>query len=93
MRQIGWRVGPRQMSNPMSDADQSHDRTLTSLSEVNRSLRQEVVDLLLSITILKETESARTEISGPRSIVFKATTPVGNKDRGQQCIKRNDHRL
>jgi hypothetical protein len=40
---------------PMSVANQNHEATLASLSELNHSLRQQVVQLLLSIAILKET--------------------------------------
>jgi hypothetical protein len=43
------------MFDPMSIVNQSHDATLASLSELNHSLRQQVVELLLSIAILKET--------------------------------------
>jgi hypothetical protein len=36
-----------------------HESLLASLSEFNHSLREQVVDLLLSIAILKETQQAQ----------------------------------
>lgn len=32
----------------------SHEMTVTSLSEINHALRRQVVDLLLSIAVMKE---------------------------------------
>jgi hypothetical protein len=49
------------MFDPMSSVSQSHDATLASLSELNHSLRQQVVELLLSIAILKETPGLELE--------------------------------
>jgi hypothetical protein len=55
------------MFDPMSTANQSHDATLASLSELNQSLRQQVVELLISIAILKETPGFELESRGDRA--------------------------
>jgi hypothetical protein len=54
------------MFDPMSTVNQSHDATLASLSELNHSLRQQVIELLLSIAVLKETPGLELESRGDR---------------------------
>jgi hypothetical protein len=57
----------RRMFDPKSTVNESQDATLASLSELNHSLRQQVVELLLSIAILKETAGPELESRGDRA--------------------------
>jgi hypothetical protein len=57
----------QRMFHPMSTANESHDATLASLSELNHSLRQQVVELLLSIAILRETAGLELDARGDRA--------------------------
>jgi hypothetical protein len=50
----GMKQQPHRQRKPKPVADSNQEMTLSSLCELNRSLRQQAVDLVLSITAMKE---------------------------------------
>src|SRR5437773_1193731 len=109
MTQTGLIMGTQsclRMFDPMSDTTYP-DATLASLREINHSLRQRVVDLLLSIAILKEAQGLpssaisreigqgipeRSSARSNRSALKSASRTRGNV-RGHRSIKQSGHRL
>jgi hypothetical protein len=77
------------MFDPISEANLNHQSTLASLAELNHSLRQQVVDLLLSIAVLKETQGLPPSAMG----FAKVHEPLKRKTRGQQSLRRYDRQL
>jgi hypothetical protein len=89
----------------ISESNLNYQPTLASLSALNHSLREQVVNLLLSIAVLKETQGAgansqpmyRVNIGreDPRA-TFSSPQSAGvpkKRARGQQSIKRSDRQL
>jgi hypothetical protein len=81
------------MWDPMASADTNREASLASLSEINCSLRQQVVDLALSIAVMKESAGLRSSliIHGINGASTKART-AKSKTTGQRQIKRYDRR-
>jgi hypothetical protein len=91
----------------MSKVDPNREATLALLGAINHSLREKVVDLLISITVLKETQSLQRrtisqELCGingeeidPRAAfnLMKTASHPKKKARGQQPVKRYDRQL
>lgn len=80
--------------------------TLASLIEVNHSLRQEVVDLLLSIAVLKDAPSMQPGSNAQPGNIGKNRADVNiglnsprsaslpkKKARGEQSVRRCDRQL
>jgi hypothetical protein len=93
------------MFDPIAEPNLNFQPTLASLSALNHSLREQVVNLLLSIAVLKETQGAgantrrmcRVNIGreDPRA-TFSSPQSAGvpkKRARGQQSIKRSDRQL
>jgi hypothetical protein len=62
-------------------ADFSHEMTILSLNEINHALRQQAVDLVLSIAALKEsaavqpaTKRHETSTAGPTETAFESVS-------------------
>jgi hypothetical protein len=73
-----------------------NDPTLASLIEDNRSLRKEVVDILLSIAILRELHFELPEPPAPRGTATPKSKLGGArlaKARGRSKLKSSDRRL
>ena len=97
----------RQPTEPKLVANCSREITISSLSEINRALRQQVVDLALSIAVMKEDAAIQSATmrsktgaaADPMETAFESASrslrsagPAKSKTRDLHQPKPSDHR-